>query len=130
MISALKLWVWVTATALALATGVGALAGYLVARESIRQLTESRLTRDSTRIEGMVDSLLDESQALRASQNASHYPFCSDAEITYFRSLIYHSRNLRDAGRMRDGQMECSALFGRPICRTLSSSPMSPARMG
>src|ERR1039457_4659301 len=101
MISALKLWVWVTATALALATGVGALAGYLVARESIRQLTESRLTRDATRIEGMVDSLLDESHALLASQNASHYPYCSDAQITYFRSLIYNSRTLRDAWRMR-----------------------------
>ena len=130
MISTLKWRVWVTATAFVLATAIGALVGYLVALSSIRQITENQLTRDATRIEGMVDSLLDESHALLASQNASHYPYCSDAEITYFRSLIYHSRNLRDAGRMRDGQMECSALFGRPICRTLSSSPMSPARMG
>jgi sensor c-di-GMP phosphodiesterase-like protein len=113
MISTLKWRVWVTATAFVLATAIGALVGYLVALSSIRQITENQLTRDATRIEGMVDSLLDESHALLAAQNASHYPFCSDAEINYFRSLIYHARNLRDAGRMRDGKMECSALFGR-----------------
>src|ERR1017187_10782050 len=102
MISTLKWRVWVTATAFVLATAIGAFVGYLVALSSIRQITENQLTRDATRIEGMVDSLLDESHALLAAQNASHYPFCSDAEINYFRSLIYHARNLRDAGRMRD----------------------------
>src|SRR5208283_2493641 len=39
--------------------------------------------------------------------------FCSDAEVAWFRSLIYQSENLKEAGRMRDGKVECSATLGR-----------------
>jgi sensor c-di-GMP phosphodiesterase-like protein len=109
----MKRRVWVTALATVLATAIGALIGLVLARDAIRQATQSRLTQDALRIEGLVDSLLNESHSLLAALNASKYPFCSDAEITYFRSLVYHAQNLRDAGRMRDGRMQCSALFGR-----------------
>jgi sensor c-di-GMP phosphodiesterase-like protein len=109
----MKRRVWVTATAMLLATASGALVGLMHARTSIQQATQNSLTQDAIRIEGLVDSLLNESHSLLAALNASKFPFCSDAEIGYFRSLVYHAQNLRDAGRMRDGQIECSALFGR-----------------
>ncbi len=45
---------------------------------------------------------------------SSHYPTCSDAEIAYFRELVFRSEYLKDAGRMHGGKIECSATAGRP----------------
>ena len=48
-----------------------------------------------------------------ATMNASPYSLCSDAEIEYFRQLIFQSQFLKAAGRMRDGRIECSTTSGR-----------------
>jgi sensor c-di-GMP phosphodiesterase-like protein len=45
--------------------------------------------------------------------NSSPYAFCSEEEIEYFRQLIFQSRFLKAAGRMRDGQILCSTTSGR-----------------
>jgi sensor c-di-GMP phosphodiesterase-like protein len=47
-----------------------------------------------------------------ATMNASPYPYCSDSEIEYFRQLIFQSEFLKAAGRMHDGQINCSTTSG------------------
>jgi sensor c-di-GMP phosphodiesterase-like protein len=91
----------------------GATCGYLLGRANTRKMTEARLAQGAAQVGELADSLLNESRSLLGTLNASPYPFCSEAEIAYFRKLIYHAENLRDAGRMRNGRLVCSALFGR-----------------
>jgi len=99
--------------ALLLATAGGATGGYLLGRMHTRRMTEAALAQDAIQIQGFTYSLVDESRSMLNAMNASPYPYCSDAELAYFREMVYHAVNLRDAGRMRDGKLECSALFSR-----------------
>jgi len=62
---------------------------------------QSKLGQDDVQLLNEAGSILDESDAVLTAMNASRGPFCSDAEITYFRKLIFDSEYLRDAGRMR-----------------------------
>jgi sensor c-di-GMP phosphodiesterase-like protein len=104
---------WIAVAALSLATAGGAAAGYLLGRLHTKQVTEAALVQDALQIQGFTYTLVDESRSLLNAMNASPYPYCSDAELAYFREMIYHAVSLRDAGRMRDGKLQCSALFGR-----------------
>jgi sensor c-di-GMP phosphodiesterase-like protein len=53
-----------------------------------------------------------------ATLNGSPYRRCSEAEIEYFRQLIFQSEFLKAAGRMHDGRIECSTTSGiTPIAR-------------
>jgi len=99
------------------------LAGYLLGRADVLRSAEMRLVQDAAHLDGMLDSLVEESHDLMAEMNASKYPFCSDEEIAWFRRLIYYSNNLRDAGRMRDGRIQCTAVYGR---KNLPSEPAQP----
>ncbi len=94
-----------------LAAAFGSVRGKLLARAKIRQKTVSTLTRDAIQNGDLIGSFLDEAHSLFTVLNASRYPFCSEDEMDSFRLLVFHSRNVRDAGRMRDGRLECSALF-------------------
>jgi sensor c-di-GMP phosphodiesterase-like protein len=47
--------------------------------------------------------------AVAASESAA----CSSDEIAYFRKLIFESEFVKDAGRIRDGKIECSAALGK-----------------
>ena len=104
---------WATVGALILMTALGAFAGYMSGRATTRRITESTLANEAFQIEGNVDSFVNEAFSLLKSLNSSNYPFCSDAQIAHFRSLIFYSVTFRDAGKMRNGKMECSALFAR-----------------
>lgn len=44
----------------------------------------------------------------------SHHGFCSDTEIIDFRSLVFRSEFVKDAGRIRNGRIDCSAISGHP----------------
>lgn len=57
-------------------------------------------------------SLADARGTLNTLQDL-RYPACSDAEIAAFRELIFHSAYLKDAGRIRGGKIDCSAVAGR-----------------
>jgi sensor c-di-GMP phosphodiesterase-like protein len=109
----LKQRVMMTLAATAIAATVGSAAGYLIGRASALKVAEARLTRDATYFVMQGDAFSDESRALLATLNASPYPFCSDEEIGYFRKLIFRSKYLRDAGRMRGGRLACSATMSR-----------------
>src|ERR1035438_6583042 len=62
---------------------------------------ESKLGQDDVQLLNELSSILDESHSVLTAMNESRDSFCSDAEITYFRKLIFNSEYLRDAGRMR-----------------------------
>ena len=110
---ALQQRVWVALTATFFGTVAGALGGYLLGRITTISQIESRLTQYSDRMLSEGDAATAESRKVLAGMNASSYLFCSDEEIAYFRRLLFQSQYLKDAGRMRDGRIECSATLGR-----------------
>jgi sensor c-di-GMP phosphodiesterase-like protein len=89
------------------------LAGYLAGRAVALHLAEGMLRTYAARGLSEADTASRESRTLLATLNASPFAFCSDAEIGYFRELIYQSEYLKEAGRMRDGRIYCSATLGR-----------------
>ncbi|HUB30137.1 MAG TPA: EAL domain-containing protein [Terracidiphilus sp.] len=99
--------------AIALGIGGGSLEGYLLGRLITLKQAENRLEQFALRVinEGQHSTV--EARKVLAEMNASPYPACSDAEIAYFRKLIYESQYLKASGRMRDGAIECSTYLGR-----------------
>jgi sensor c-di-GMP phosphodiesterase-like protein len=93
----------------------GALGGYLLGHAVVLRQAEARLDAYANRIlmEGITSSA--ESRAILATMNSSPYAFCSDAEIEYFRQLIFQSQFLKAAGRMQGGTLDCSTTSGRTV---------------
>jgi sensor c-di-GMP phosphodiesterase-like protein len=102
-----------TAAVTTLALFIGAGAGYLAGRALVLRLAEGKLTRDAAYVVKQGDAFSDESRAMLATLGASPYAFCSEAEIAYFRKLLFESKYLRDAGRMHNGTIACSATISR-----------------
>jgi sensor c-di-GMP phosphodiesterase-like protein len=121
---------WVAVTVTLLATLGGAVCGYMAGHASMLRAVNERLTQAAKLSGGPFVSLLDESNALLAQVNASKYPRCSDAEMGYLRRLLLQSEYLRDAGRMRDGRIECSTLFDRDHLPTATFQPIATNRAG
>ena len=97
----------------------GGLGGYLLGRAYAIRQAESRLDQYANRILLETIASTSESRAMLATMNGSPYPLCSDAEIEYFRQLIFQSQFLKAAGRMHDGHIECSTTSGRnPLANT------------
>ena len=101
----------VAVTAIALITGAGA--GYLLGHALTLRLAQGKLVRDAAYVVLQGDAFSDESRAMLATLKASSYAFCSEAEIDYFRKLLFRSKYIRDAGRMRNGTLVCSATISR-----------------
>jgi sensor c-di-GMP phosphodiesterase-like protein len=96
-----------------LGAACGALAGYLLGGVLTLKRTEIRLEQSAERTMVEADASSREARAILAELNTSPYPYCSDAEIAYFRDLLFQSEFLKETGRMRDGKIECSATLGR-----------------
>ena len=91
----------------------GTLAGYQLATAIAVRYAEGRLDRYAT---GLVEDGEASSAELRtvlAAVAVSRYHTCSADDISYLRALIFESEFLMDAGRMRDGNIECSAALGK-----------------
>jgi sensor c-di-GMP phosphodiesterase-like protein len=101
----------VAATVVAAALGTGA--GYWLGRAMALHHAQTRLDQYGSRLEVELDSLRDEAQATLTTMNASKLPYCSDAELAWFRKLVFQSEYLKDAGHMRDGRIDCTATLGR-----------------
>ncbi|MFZ1085203.1 MAG: EAL domain-containing protein [Terracidiphilus sp.] len=92
----------------------GTLAGWVFGRFVTLKLAERRLWQDASLASAEADIRLAESQAVLAAMLSSSNLPCSSAELTYFRALIFDAKFLKDAGRMSDGKIECSASLARP----------------
>jgi sensor c-di-GMP phosphodiesterase-like protein len=102
---------------------VGALGGYLLGRAIAVRQARLRLEDYATRILMQNEAAARESRAMLEKLNTSPYPFCSEAELSYFRTLLFRSEYIKDAGRVRDGKIYCTANAGvlkRPIHLPLS----------
>jgi sensor c-di-GMP phosphodiesterase-like protein len=105
----------VTLVSTILLAAAGGLAGYVLGHAVVLRQAEARLDRYANRIllEGITSST--ESRAILATMNSSPYAFCSEAEIEYFRQLIFQSQFLKAAGRMQSGSINCSTTSGRTV---------------
>jgi len=110
---ALKHQLWIPVIATILLTTCGGMAGYMLARAHATHALFEKVEADTVQNGQVISSFLDESRSLLAVLNHPSRSFCSDEEVDYFRELVFRTQNLRDMGRMRDGRLECSALFGR-----------------
>jgi sensor c-di-GMP phosphodiesterase-like protein len=95
------------------AAACGTLAGYVLGRALVLQHEENKLDQYAIRIRREAETSAAESRALLATLNAPPYPYCSDGEIAWMRTLIFQSEYLKDGGHMRDGRIDCSATLGR-----------------
>jgi len=91
----------------------GTLIGYVLGRALVLRHVDNKLDQYAIRIRREAETATAESRALLATLDASSYPYCSDAEITWMRKLIFQSQYLKDSGHMRDGRIDCSATLGR-----------------
>jgi sensor c-di-GMP phosphodiesterase-like protein len=60
------------------------------------------------------NAALAEARGVLQAMQASRAGICSDGEIANFRLLIFGSDYVKDAGRIRGGRIECSAMSGHP----------------
>ena len=77
------------------------------------QSTYQLLTGQAKQLLVTANGIIAESHTTLAAIKASQLPFCSEAELNYLRKLMFHADYLRDAGRMVDGRVYCSAALGR-----------------
>jgi len=105
--------VFVTLSAVAVAMMLGVLATLLVVAAIALKSADSKLESDAVQMLKSLNGIMEEAHSLVATMNASQLPFCSDAEIAFLRKEIYSSENVRDAGHIRKGRIDCSAVLGR-----------------
>src|ERR1035438_4581548 len=68
---------------------------------------------EAAHISRLSEEFSQDTNAALTQMNASNYPFCSEADLEYIRNILFHSHFLKEAGRIRDGRIACSATFGR-----------------
>jgi sensor c-di-GMP phosphodiesterase-like protein len=108
-----KKGLWAFATALSLMAALCAGAGCLLGRDQIRQAAQAQLAQSAIQLVQELELVFEESHSILAALKASPYPPCSESEVAWFRQSIFHAVRLKDAGRMHDGKIECSAILGR-----------------
>jgi sensor c-di-GMP phosphodiesterase-like protein len=113
-IRTLKQRVFITLAATLIAAVFGTLAGWIFGRLVTLKLAERRLGQDVSRATAQAELRFSESRSVLAAMKVSTNPPCSSTELTYFRALIFDSKFLKDAGRMSDGKIDCSASLARP----------------
>ena len=105
--------IWIAVAAMFLVAVGGAFAGYMLGSAAIWRTTQEDLTQDAQIAGDQFLSLLNESSSMLRYMNALKGPSCSDAEIAEFRTALFQTQKLKDAGRMRDGKLYCSSQFGK-----------------
>jgi sensor c-di-GMP phosphodiesterase-like protein len=108
-----KRHLFTTLAAMIVVAACGALVGYWLARCIAARTAESLLEHYASRLMSDEESTFADLRTVLAAVSASKYRPCSNADMEYFRALILASDYLKDAGRMRDGKIECSATLGR-----------------
>jgi sensor c-di-GMP phosphodiesterase-like protein len=89
------------------------LAGYFLAREITAWQAGSQLDQYAGQLMADGEMSSAELRTVLAAMGAARNGFCSSSELAYFQALIFESDYVRDAGRMRNGKIECSVALGR-----------------
>lgn len=106
-----------------LAAGCGAGEGYLLGGGLAVSRAKRQLQQDAGRLIAEENASLKETYATLKKMSSSPYPYCSEAEIAYFRKLLFQTDYLRDGGRMRDGKIDCSTTLSKA---DLPAAPLKP----
>jgi sensor c-di-GMP phosphodiesterase-like protein len=112
-----------TLVAMIIMAACGTFVGYQLSDSLAVRVTESRLDRYASRILANGEATSTQLRTVLDAVNASRYRTCSSTEIDYFRTLIFAPEYLKDAGRMQNGRIECSAALGRPAQPGAQSVP-------
>jgi sensor c-di-GMP phosphodiesterase-like protein len=115
--------IFFTVAATIIAAGCGIFAGFFFASFITVRVSDSQLEQYASRIMADGESSSAELRTVLAAMGASQHSACSGDEISYFRALIFESEFLKDAGRMRDGAIECSAALGQRAHANLQVQP-------
>jgi sensor c-di-GMP phosphodiesterase-like protein len=93
---------------------LGTLAGFALGSLLAVPLAELHLKGYLSRVAAQEAASVQEARDLLIVLQPSSYPACSEAELGHFRELVFRSAYLKDAGRIRNGVIDCSATAGRP----------------
>ena len=113
MLLSLKRRFLVAAVSMIAMAVLGMAVGFNVSKFLTFYRTGSMLMEYATRLLETEEIFSAEARVLLADMNTSKYPHCSDAEMSYFRKMIYRSEYIKDGGHIRDGKIECSATLSR-----------------
>jgi sensor c-di-GMP phosphodiesterase-like protein len=69
------------------------------------------------------NAALAEARSVLHAMQGSHSAFCSQSEIADFRLLVFGAEDIKDAGRMRSGKIDCSAMSDHPAREMASFKP-------
>jgi sensor c-di-GMP phosphodiesterase-like protein len=115
--------IFTTFTVTVCAAVFGVFLGYFVARTITVQIMQMRLDNYASRLVTDEEAAAAELRTSLAAVNASAYKACSPFDVGYFRALIFESDLLKDAGRVGNGQILCSAVLARPTRLLLTGDP-------
>jgi sensor c-di-GMP phosphodiesterase-like protein len=96
-----------------LGVACGSLAGYLLGRTIALHAAQTQLDAFANHIATEEALASAEARSVLAALHSSSAPLCSETEIVDRSLQIYQSKFLKDAGRIRDGKIICSSIFGR-----------------
>lgn len=99
------------ATFLAALCGVGI--GYQLGHAVAASLAGTWIDQYALRVRDLADAKATEGGGALQAMVSSRSPACSDAEVDSLRRLVLHAEYLKDAGRIHDGIIACSASQGR-----------------
>jgi sensor c-di-GMP phosphodiesterase-like protein len=100
--------------AVTVTAALGAVAGLLLGCVVAIPLAENRLKAYMERVAVQDDASLTEARSILDTLGHSAAPVCSDTDLGNLREVVFGSDYLKDAGRIREGKIECSATSGRP----------------
>ena len=92
----------------------GAAVGYVLGGVLALLLAGNWLAQYSQLTSAQNDASFVEARSLLDVLKGSRSGYCTDAEMAYFRELVFRSEYLKDAGRIHGGKIDCSATSGRP----------------
>ncbi|MGD0911415.1 MAG: hypothetical protein ABR928_05935, partial [Terracidiphilus sp.] len=87
-------------------TACGLAAGYLLGCALALLLATNWLGEYSELASTQSDASFLEARSLLNVLKDSRYGYCSDAEMAYFRELVFRSEFLKDAGRIHGGKID------------------------
>jgi len=107
-----------------------ALAGLTIGIGIAFRATEMKVTHYANHLIGYAETFTDEINATLNAVNASPYEFCSDEDIARLRTLVFHGHLVKDIGRVRNGRLYCTSIYGRFPQPILKDKPDIEMRSG
>jgi sensor c-di-GMP phosphodiesterase-like protein len=100
-----------------------ALAGLAIGAVVAYRTTELKLSHYASSLVQYSEAFTYEINSTLDAVNASPYPFCSDEDIARLRTLVFRGHLTKDIGRVRDGKLYCTSIYGRLAVPVVKSKP-------